>query len=534
MTTQSAPTPADRASAMPAVPVPTPVPRVVLLLLAACVLLPFIVYFPTALSIVSIWNSSGTFAHGYVILPICGWLVWQRRAAVAHLPLTPYWPALLALAACGAAWLLAELGEVQIVRHYAFAAMLPLIVLVLCGKQVAKALAFPLAFILFAVPFGDVFISPLIGITADFTVFALRATGIPVLRDGASFSIPSGNWSVVDACSGVRYLIASVTLGSLYAYLTFRSTWRRALFVLASILVPIAANGARAYMIVMLGHLSGMTLAVGVDHIIYGWLFFGLVMFVLFWLGSLWREDNPHGEQAGTAASGAAAMPMGGAAAAIPHAPLARLSAAALAIALCIGVWPAYDAWLASNEPHPVPASLATYSSSWTAAPAFADWESAYPAATAMLRQTYQHDGIQPVGLELRYYSKQDQNTKLISSVNHLTQFNDGHWRNVDSALRVETVAGRQLTVRESSLVGPRGRLLVWNWYWVDGHHTSNDYLGKVLQIRQKILSGSDQGAALMLYAAYEEKPDAARAALRAYLSDNLARLDAALEDNKR
>jgi hypothetical protein len=37
-----------------------------------------------------------------------------------------------------------------------------------------------------------------------------------------------------------------------------------------------------------------------------------------------------------------------------------------------------------------------------------------------------------------------------------------------------------------------------------------------------------------MLYAAYEEKPDAARAALRAYLGDNLARLDAALESNKR
>jgi EpsI family protein len=255
---------------------------------------------------------------------------------------------------------------------------------------------------------------------------------------------------------------------------------------------------------------------------------------VLFWLGSLWREDNPHGEPAGTAASGAAAVSMGGAAVTIPHAPLARLSAAALAIALCIGVWPAYDAWLASHEPHPVPASLAGYSSSWTAAPAFADWESAFPAATATLRQTYQHDGSQPVGLELRYYSKQDRDTKLISSVNHLVRIGDEQWHNVDSARRVETVAGRQLTVRESSLVGPRGRLLVWNWYWVDGHHTSNDYLGKLLQIRQKIFSGSEQGAALMLYAAYEEKPDAARAALRAYLGDNLARLDAALESNKR
>jgi EpsI family protein len=181
-----------------------------------------------------------------------------------------------------------------------------------------------------------------------------------------------------------------------------------------------------------------------------------------------------------------------------------------------------------------VPASLAGYSSSWTTAPAFVAWESGYPAATAMLRQTYQHAGSQPVGLELRYYSKQDQSTKLISSVNHLARVGDEQWHKVDSALRVETVAGRQVTVRESSIVGPRGRLLIWNWYWIDGHHTSNDYLGKLLQIRQRILSGSEQGAALMLYAAYEEKPDAARAALRAYLGDNLARLDAALDGNKR
>ena len=60
--------------------------------------------------------------------------------------------------------------------------------------------------------------------------------------------------------------------------------------MLASIAVPIIANWVRAYAIVMLGHLSNMRLAVGVDHLIYGWLFFGLVMALLFWLGSLWHE----------------------------------------------------------------------------------------------------------------------------------------------------------------------------------------------------------------------------------------------------
>ena len=83
---------------------------------------------------------------------------------------------------------------------------------------------------------------------------------------------------MVEACSGLRYLIASLMIGVLYAAISYRSAWRRAAFIAASILVPLLANWLRAYMIVMLGHLSNNTIAVGVDHLIYGWLFFGIVM----------------------------------------------------------------------------------------------------------------------------------------------------------------------------------------------------------------------------------------------------------------
>ena len=98
---------------------------------------------------------------------------------------------------------------------------------------------------------------------------------------------------MVEACSGVRYLIASVMVGTLFAYLTYQSLARRIAFVAVSFLVPVLANWLRAYMIVMLGHLSGNKLAVGVDHLIYGWVFFGVVMLLMFWIGARWREDEP-------------------------------------------------------------------------------------------------------------------------------------------------------------------------------------------------------------------------------------------------
>ena len=68
--------------------------------------------------------------------------------------------------------------------------------------------------------------------------------------------------------------------------------WRRLVFIALSIIVPIIANGIRAYLIVMIGHLSNNRLATGVDHVIYGWVFFGFVMMLLFWIGSQWREPD--------------------------------------------------------------------------------------------------------------------------------------------------------------------------------------------------------------------------------------------------
>jgi exosortase/archaeosortase family protein len=106
----------------------------------------------------------------------------------------------------------------------------------------------------------------------------LRASGIPVFREGNKIVIPSGAWLVVEACSGVRYLLASLMVGTLFAYLNYQSARRRWTFVALSILIPIVANWIRAYLIVMLGHLSGNKIAVGVDHLIYGWLFFGVII----------------------------------------------------------------------------------------------------------------------------------------------------------------------------------------------------------------------------------------------------------------
>jgi exosortase len=89
--------------------------------------------------------------------------------------------------------------------------------------------------------------------TADFTVAALQLSGIPVFARACSSSFPSGNWSVVEACSGVRYLIASFMVGTLFAYLNYAADApARHLRRWCRWSVPIVANWLRAYMIVMI------------------------------------------------------------------------------------------------------------------------------------------------------------------------------------------------------------------------------------------------------------------------------------------
>lgn len=487
-------------------------------------------YAQTAQSIVAIWNSSETYAHGYVIAPISLWLIWKRRHVLAQIAPRPCWPALLGLAACGLAWLLAELADVQVVRQYALVAMLPLAVVAVLGTEMGRAMAFPLLFLLLAVPFGEVFVSPLIGFTADFTVAALQATGIPVLRNGSNFEIPSGSWSVVEACSGVRYLISSFTLGCLYAYLSYRSRLRQLMFVLIAIVVPILANGLRAYMIVMLGHLSGNRLAVGVDHLIYGWIFFGIVMFVMFWIGGMWREEERK-PQAATADHASAPQ---AAASATPATSATSATFAAAALALAIpAFWPWYAARVEQAASATPPLRVAALPEGWEDGEDFTAWTPDFTSPTDNVRRFYRA-GNDHVALSILYYRDQGTQAKLISSSNRFLAEREKRWVQAGSQRRIETFNGRQLAVREERMQGRSDSLVVWWWYWIDGHAVTNDYVGKLYQARQKFMLRGGDGAAVMVYAPYDLHAEEARRAMRAFLSRHLDQIEAALEARRR
>ncbi|NDP41104.1 MAG: exosortase A [Aromatoleum sp.] len=487
------------------------------------------VYWRTAESIVAIWIRSETFTHGFVVIPMCLWLVWRQRAELAAISVRPWWPGLAIVLGAGALWFTMSVADVLGVKQFALAFMVQAAIVTVVGLRVTRALAFPLVFLLFAVPFGEIFVPTLIEWTADFTIAALRASGVPVYREANHFIIPSGAWSVVEACSGVRYIIASVMVGTIYAAIAYRSTRRRVLFLGASVLVPIVANWLRAYMIVMLGHLSNNKLAVGVDHLIYGWIFFGVVMALLFWVGSFWNED------ATTIATPAAALASRAAVTDRAGVPRPMLFVAAIAAIAAAGLWQPVSALVDRQDVAGTPVVTAVAAGDgWAASTSpITSWKPHYRGYAAEREQRFRR-GDDAVGLYVAYYLRQEKGLELVTSGNLLVTPQDFTWKLVSRGSAEIEWAGHAVTADTGELSGPATRLDVLRLYWVDGRVTGSEYVAKALLAWSKLAGHGDDSALIVVYAPKRLQDDASRDTLRAFVAAHSPAIERALADARR
>lgn len=497
--------------------------RLQAILATVVVLITLGLFWQTAHSMVDIWWRSETFAHGFLIVPISLWLIWNKRQALAALQPAPNPWGLIPLAGLALLWLAANLVDILVIQQFALVCILIAAIWTLLGNRVAWVLAFPLGFLFFAVPVGEALIPPLMEFTADFTVMALQLTGIPVYREGMFFEIPSGQWSVVEGCSGLRYLIASITLGFLYAYLTYHTLWRRLLFIALAIIVPIIANGGRAYMIVMIAHLSDMKLALGVDHYIYGWVFFGIVMFLLFWLGSFWREDKDQ------AVAAVARIPASTTNSANKNTLMLVIACLAL---ISMGPVAAYfyqrdtaqTIVVTLNAPMPAGQWQVSSSPAW-------DWQPRYLGMNAELQQTY-FNGEQPASIYLAYYRNQHQDAELVNSQNVMIPQKNPVWSNIGESKITISLNGQPVEVRQTKLRSANMNLLIWDWYWLDGEYTSNPYTAKMIEAKGRLLGRQRNAAGIVIAARYEDKIEPAEIVLQDMVNKMLPSIEASLKQS--
>jgi len=237
------------------------------------------------------WNAS-TYNHILLIPSILAWLVRLRWPELAKLAPQAWRPGLAMLAVGLAAWLAGRALGINTVSQLGAVAMLQAAVAASLGPRVTAGLLFPLAYMLFLVPVGDEIVPALQAVTAEMAVALTLASGVPAVIDGVFIDTPAGLFEVAEACSGVKFLVAMIALGTLVAHLCFASWRRRAAFMAVAVVVPVLANGVRAWGTIYIAQSQGVEFAAGFDHIVYGWIFFALVMTAV--LGASWRFfDRP-------------------------------------------------------------------------------------------------------------------------------------------------------------------------------------------------------------------------------------------------
>lgn len=237
------------------------------------------------------WNIS-TYNHVLLVPVILAWLVRERLPQLALLTPQAWWPGLALAAAAGLVWVLGEFSGLSLARHAGAVALLGCSVLALLGPRIGAVLAFPLAYSIFLVPFGDELVPALQMITATITIALVDLSSIPAVIDGVFIDTPAGLFEVAEACSGVKFLIAMIAFGVLAAAVCFNGWRRRAAFLATCIVVPVLANGLRAWATVYAAQHVGAEAAAGFDHIVYGWVFFALVIALV--LALSWRFfDRP-------------------------------------------------------------------------------------------------------------------------------------------------------------------------------------------------------------------------------------------------
>lgn len=237
------------------------------------------------------WNIS-TYNHIVLVPLILIWLVAQRAPQLALIEPFAWWPGALLTFGGAMIWVLGAFSGLDIARQLGVVAMLVSTVPLILGPRVAASLLFVLFYAFLLVPAGEELVPMLQLVTAKITIALVSVTGITANIDGVFIATPAGLFEVAEACSGIKFLVAMVALGLLICNVGFLSWRRRAAFLAACIVVPVLANGVRAYATIAIAQIVGADAAAGFDHIVYGWFFFAMVVALL--IAGGWRYfDRP-------------------------------------------------------------------------------------------------------------------------------------------------------------------------------------------------------------------------------------------------
>ena len=446
------------------------------LALAGLLLLVLVSYHETVANILAKWNQfqQGEFAHGYLVLAISLYLVFIKRKTLAALRPCENALALIAVATGSLLWLVATVVDVQMVQDFALLLLVMFVIWTVTGSRIARQLLLPVLFLVFAISVWSPLASLLQELTADLVFWMTRAAGVPAMRQDHMIVLPAGRLSIDEACSGLRYLLAALTLGVLYAYLNFRNVWARILVVVIAVVAAVASNIIRVFIVVYLAYSSDMQHPWVSDHLAFGWWLFGGVLIMLMVIDiALSRRKGGRPDIIPAAFASDAGQTC-------VHSGLYRVGVLLLAAALVVS-GPVVASLLErqAGTAATVRIELPVGTQGWSGPVATEDsWTPRFHGAVSN-KQAYRKQG-HTVLLYVGSYSVQRQGSELISDLNSIAD--PSQWR-LKYAHGRPIMNGDQKVLEQRMISTAGQQRLVWYWYRVARMPTTNRYMAKLLQV---------------------------------------------------
>jgi len=454
----------------------------------------FILFQDALLSSARIWYISEIFSHGFFIIPGALYFIWRDRSKLKNLELRPNYWVLSLLIPCLVFGLVGDIGGIQVFSHISAFIVLPLAVWFCVGNAIAKVIWFPLCFILFSIPIGEELVPYLQRITADMAVAILGWTAIPSYTTGLYIEIPQGKFVVAEACSGIRFFIGSIVFGAVYSHVSYRSFPRKAIFMLLALLVPIVANAVRVFGIVVIGYYSDMKYASGADHIIYGWVFFCVVLFLLVLLGEAFREKKSEAISDESNTGGGAD---------IKH-EVPKVPSLILLILLSASIFWQQSVSLDENRISSIIDRDIIQTLSQEQAFTVSQWSPIFRGETDLYHGTLvtQEASVDGTDLVLAWYAENREDVELVSSLNAL--YDKESWSVLGSSALTIDFGDAKSAVQLLRIVSTLGeQRMVLYWYQLPDKIERSRIKAKLYQTLDVLLGGKGAGALVAVSSAY-------------------------------
>ncbi|HEY5604477.1 MAG TPA: EpsI family protein [Gammaproteobacteria bacterium] len=494
-----------------------------------------VLYFSTAQSLYDLWIKSGNpvYSHGAIALLIAAYIFFKYWFAGQAARREPDFHAvgLAALVFCSVLWFLAALGSVQILQQLLFIGLAVCLFWFLFGKEILKSLAIPVLVLLTAIPVWD-FLNFYLQIATAINVEALlKLSGIPFVREGVSILLPNGTFLIEERCSGLRMFVAMVAISLLCIYQWQLRLGAGIVFMLVSLALAIVINSIRIYIVVVAGYLTDMQhYFVTTDHVMLGWVLFGLILFIFLMLCSRYLlSDRWYSRVAKPPAE------MGQDQGKVGHqdsdSNKARRTLALIAGLLGISIGPALAAvyQYQPDKAVPVNVNLARQFNGWTMqGPRNADWQPVYHGADYQDQFVFRNSTGDQVEAFLAYYAFQAEGKEAIHHQN--TLYAKEAWKTVSRQRLIKPLSHAPLALNQWIIESNKGnKKLLWQWYYLNSRRMSGGIDAKLAGIRG-VLSGDPAIAVLAVATDMDRTYEQAEAVLTSFLTESLHSIESAID----